>query len=126
MFELTFKIYHNEISLLTFEPYDTWKSPQTLKTKHQLIQPKKPTNQPINQPTSQSITLFIVGCLPVLRVLLCLQVNLSLLSAPGPLMFLNILETPDHPPVQGGPSSQWGGHNHSLQNYLKHTVRLSQ
>ena len=33
---LTFNIHHNEISFLTFEPLDAWKSPQTLQTK-QLI-----------------------------------------------------------------------------------------
>ena len=42
MAQLTLNIHHNEITPLTFEPFDTWKSTQTLQT-------HKSNNQSISQ-----------------------------------------------------------------------------
>lgn len=44
MVKLTFDIHHSEISLLTFEPFDTWKSTQTLQTKESINQSIKTRN----------------------------------------------------------------------------------
>lgn len=45
MVYLTFNIHHSEISLLTFEPIDTWKSNQTLQTYQLIYQSNKQNNK---------------------------------------------------------------------------------
>ncbi len=96
MVKLTFDIHHSEISLLTFEPFDTQKSNQTLQTKQSINQSIiQSINQSKEERNSELLALCLILLLTrpltqlsdslVVHVLLCLQVNLPLLSAPGPL-----------------------------------------